>query len=73
MHFDFDDDITLQLMRLREENAQLRESLRLECKESAKLRAVNDELGQKLDECQKELRENEITKSKVGPDDCLKR
>lgn len=66
MHFDFDDDITLQLMRLREENAELRESLRLERKESTKLRALNDELGQKLDECQKELRENEISKSKVS-------
>lgn len=54
-------------MRLRHENDDLRESLRLERNESTKLRALNDELGQKLDVCQKEKQDMEMAaKTKVS-------
>lgn len=65
-HLEFD-DVTIQLIRLRQENAELKESLRLEKKECTKLRALNDELGFKLEEHQREAREAEATKTtKVG-------
>lgn len=65
-HLEFD-DITIQLMRLRQENDELRESLRLERKESTTLRALNDELGQKLDVFQKEKQDMEMAaKTKVS-------
>lgn len=53
MHLEFD-DMAIQLIRLRQENAELKESLRLERKESTKLRALNDELAHKLELCRRE-------------------
>lgn len=62
MHFEFD-DMAIQLIQLRQENAELKESLRLERKESTKLRALNDELANKLEvyRREREAREQEAS------------
>lgn len=70
VHMEFD-DVTIQMFRLRQENAELRESLRLERAETTRLKALTDELGQKLEQREKELREHDTaarTKVREGRD-----